>query len=621
MLGQTRKEFATMKTNKITKVLALSMLGLLALTACDNSITAHPTQYDEPLITTPNYSDELYHNIDSVVYDAIENDGIGSDVLNEVLYLYGVSAFGPLNSKVKVNNALVPEDEITLEQAATDASKIDAFVLKHKAYWDESTHESATASESEKKRVETKYSSIQSRIAEKMYEKISGGSYSDRHEFYEERFLKSLRSSLESVADPADPAVTPHAPRQILPEYEPEEVFDQYLHREYYDGENRYIIDEIVPGIYRELLTEQYILDETYNSLGRSYARQVNIIKFANNDNYPNTAYYLAKNLVKEINSPTYDTETIASYGEGGLLRRFKEYSTAQVGIVGDIGSAARDILIAANIPQGQVNVSYAPLKTKLEDELGIFYDGTSYGDLAYKFVKMSDTTANGINSELENTFTNNGAYPTYVGLEQEKMTLAENDYTTTGWFVKNGGLTDLPESVRSRLFNIGVATGIKDNPAEQELEDNKRNYSDGEWHEAANENAYVCRINHHYYLKTASRVKGDAIDNDILHYDADSKTYYIVEIEQAVSSSKLSKTGDRNYAHTEGEAKMQEIIDEVAKIVAKGETYSTLAAKKYLKAMNIQYHDDAVYEYFKSNYPELFGEEESTSNSEEAAE
>ena len=62
----------------------------------------------------------------------------------------------------------------------------------------------------------------------------------------------------------------------------------------------------------------------------------------------------------------------------------------------------------------------------------------------------------------------------------------------------------------------------------------------------------------------------------------------------------------------------MQEIVSEVLKIVSKGETYSSLATKKYLKDMSIQYHDQDVYDYFKSNYPELFGEEASSSETEE---
>ena len=611
-----------MKTKHISKVLALSVLGLFALTGCDE-IVAKPTQYEEPLVTLPSsFEEEVVNNIASVVYDSIHESGIGSDVLNEILYLYSVNMFGPYNGNVVINNAKVGDSAITLVQAATDATKIDAFVQAHKAYWDSSrTDASASASESEKKRVEAKYHTIEDRIAEEMYSKISGGTYTDRHIYSEKKLLKSLRGSLESVSNPdvAEEVAEGFYETQILPEVEPEKVFGNYLHRSYYDSDkNTYIVDEVIPTIYRQLMAEQYLLEETYNTLGRSYARQVNIIKFANNENYPNAAYYLAKELVDEINAAPEDYK-VGRIAELGLLERFKQYSNASVGVIGALGDEAA-ILDAAGITKGVINTGDPALNTELEKELGTYYLGTSYGDLAEKYVHMKNVAAYGVSSEYENSFSNTNAYPTYVGLKQQTLALKENDNTTTGWYVKNGGLTELPESIRSRLFNIGVATGVKDSADDKAAAE--RTYGTDGWKEAEDESAYVCRINGHYYLKTASRVKGDSIENDILHYDADSKSYYIVEIEQAVSASKLSKTSTRNYAHTISEETMQEIINEVSKIVGKGESYSTLATKKYLKAMNIEYHDESVYDYFKTNYPELFDSDaESTSSSEAAAE
>ena len=599
-----------MKNKKITRVLALSVLGLFALTGCDD-IVAKPTDYEEPLVATTTFSDEIHNNIASVVYDSLHDAGIGGDVLNEILYLYAVDAFGPYNGNVWVNNTKVSEtDEVTLEEAVNDDAKLATFIKSHKAYWDSNT-EPATPSESEKARVITRYSTIQDRIAEEMFTKISGGSYTDRHEFYEARFLKSLRGSLESVADPDDKETKIYGPQQILPAVEPEEVFDEekgYLHRENYDSEeNTYVVDEIIPGIYRQLLAEQYLLDETYNTLGRSYARQVNIIKFTTNDNYPNAADHLAKELVAEINAKPADYKEGKIYKDCGddLLERFKDYSKANIG-VGVPGKDFDDeILDNAGLTS----------HTSTYTEIGKYWDGTNFGDLAEKYEKMKNVAEYGINSEIESTFTNNNAYPTYVGLAQEKLALAEGDNTTNGWFIKNGGLAELPDSIRSRLFNIGVATGVKE--TEEDLAKVERTYGKDGWEEGEDENAYICRINGHNYLKVASRAgKSATLENDILHYDSDSKTYYIVEVLQAVSSSKLSKTSERNYAHTLGEEEMQEIVAEVAKIVGKSESYTTLATKKCLRAMDIIYHDDSVYEYFKTNYPELFDSDAETSSS-----
>ena len=612
-----------MKTNKLPKLLVLSVLGVFALTACDE-IVAKPTQYEEPLISTPSsFSEEVYNNIASVVYDSIHDNGIGSEVLNQILYLYAVDTFGPYNANVVVNNSKVGDSQITLAQFAHegyDSAKLEAFVQGHKAYWDSTrTDASAPASESEKKRVESKAKTVEDRIAEEMYNKISSGSYTDRHLFSEAKFLKGLRASLESVANPSE--VEPYAPAQILPAVEPKDVFKEdvgYLHRAFYDSDkNTYVVDEVVPGIYTQLLAEQYLLDETYNTLGRSYAREVNIVKFTTNEKYPDVANALAKKLVKEINEdPAVYALPESPITKYGLLERFKQYSNAEIGVVGELGIESQILTGAATL--GTISTGDASLDAKLTAEIGTFFLGTSYGELAEKYVKLNDLNHYGVTAEYEDTFTNNGAYPRYVGLEEQRKGLEEGDNTYNGWFVKNGGLTELPDSVRSRLFNIGVATGIKDSALEKADPKNNRSYVEGEWKEAENENAYVCRINGHYYLKTGSRVKGESIENDILHYDADSKTYYIIEIEQAVSSSKLSKTSERNYAHTISEEKMQEIINEVAKIIGKGESYSTLATKKYLKAMSIEYHDESVYDYFKTNYPELFDSDAETTTSEE---
>ncbi len=600
--------------NKVTKILALSVLGVFALTACDE-VVAKPQQYSEPLIVATDYSEEIHNNIASVVYDAIHDGGVGSEVLNQILYLYAVNAFGAYNANVKVNNQAIAVGETTLEVAATTADQgvLDAFVLNHKAYWDPNrTDNTGAVSDTERQRVKAKYDTMEDRIAESMYGKISGGSYTDRHVFSEEKFLKSLKNSLESVETPA--STLEYYKTQILPEVEPEDVFGNYLHRDYYYSDaNSYVIDEIVPDLYRQLLAEQYLLEETYNTLGRSYARKVNIVKFANNSNYPNFAFYLANQLVSEINADPEVYKTSA-LGTNGVLARFKQYSQAEIGVVGSSTELAA-ILTNAGITKGVINTGSSTLDDELEAALGNFYLGTKYGDLSEKYIKMKDVAHYGVNSDYESTFSGSNAYPTYVGLEQEKLALKENDNTTTGWYVKNGGLTDLPESIRSRLFNIGVATGVKEKEADQLAMD--RQYVSGEWKEAENENAYVCRINGHNYLKTASRVKGEKIDNDILHYDADSKTYYIVEIEEAVSASKLSKTSENNYAHTRSEEVMQDVINEVSKIVGQGESYSTLATKKYLKAMDIKYHDQSVYDYFKENYPELF-DGTTTSSSEE---
>ena len=616
-----KEDIVTMKTN-MRKVLGLSILGLLALTACSGTVTAQPSKYEDPLINAPSdFSGEIYNNSASTVYDSIAKAGVGADVLDLMLNMYAVNEFGAYNANVKYNGSRIGNTQVTFDEVFPnkqdldqyDAGKMNSFVQAHKVYWDSSRSDaSAGASSSEVARVKAKYKSIREKIAEAMYEKISTDTYKDRHVFYEERFIKSLRSSLESVAPASE---TPDCyEEQIVPDVKPEEVFGNYLHQEYYDSASyTYVVDKVLPSIYRQLLTDQYVVDNNYNTLGRSYARNVNVIKIVNNENYPNNAYAFARELVGEINEDP-DTYAHSRIKEIGIFDRFNEYSKAQIGVLDDDPDGyIEDIITGAHIQEGVINTGDHDLDVDLTAKLGKFYLGTNYGDLAEKFIKMSDVRHNGVNSEYENTFTNNGAYPATVGLVQEKYTLNEIDNVNDGWFIKNGGLTELPEEIRGRLFNIGVATGVKETQAEIEAMERQYVYDETQakwvWEEGAEENDYVCRINGQFYLKNGNRVKGEPIENDILHYDSSSKAYYIIQINDAVSSSKLSKTSDRNYEKTSGYDKMQEVINEVTRVVAKNDTYSTLAVKSCLTAMNIEFHDEDVNEYFKKTYPEIFGE------------
>ena len=578
-----------MPSKKFLKVFGISAVTLLGLTAC-GTITAKPSNNDAPLIEITDYDKAVYNNKASVVFDAIHEAGLGSSVMNEILYLYAVKEFGPFNAQVEAAGVKVALGETTLKDAYGSQDKIDNFIRAHKVYWDEGvTDPNHTITSSERARVRAKYLAIDNRIRERLYNKISSGSYNDRHIFSEAKLLKDLRKSLESVADPDTAACYT---KQFTP-IDYENVFDEYLHLDNFMSEdNTYIIDKIVPEIYRELLNELYVYQENYNSLGRSYARKVNIIEIKKNDNFPKAAFYLANGLVDDLHN---NLPVPNDADENPVKSLFEKYSAAYLGTDPD---TAATILGDDRIKGGFT------LKTDGAN-YGIekYYEGTEYGDLAAKYIKLFTSKAK--DSANESSFTGAGAYPTYIGLDLKTKELEEKvDNVTSGWFIKNGGLNDLPSDIRNRLFNIAVANGVKESA--EEKDEISRRATD--WEDSSMDpNAYVCRINGHNYLKKAERVKGESAMNDILFKDDDSGSYFIIEIEEAVSTSKLMPNSRYNYEALRNATDMENIVNEVNKLVAAGESYSSLAAKKFLKAMEIAYHDDSVYDYFYSTYPELF--------------
>jgi hypothetical protein len=107
------------------------------------------------------------------------------------------------------------------------------------------------------------------------------------------------------------------------------------------------------------------------------------------------------------------------------------------------------------------------------------------------------------------------------------------------------------------------------------------------------------------YFLKFEGQYSGDDWKNDIV-YD-DGNAYYVVQVIEAAKDSKLRNTSATSYAVTRGQNFMDDVIDEVAKIVGETGSYTSLSRNHWLEEMSLVYHDQKIYDYFKDNYPDLF--------------
>lgn len=647
---------------KFPRYLAVSLLGLLSLTACGKEVIAKPSDYKDAIITGDSIVEKIDNNIMSIIYDGIHDGDLASDVLNEVLYQYSVSVFGRYNSLTgPKSESSTLSTGTTLKQAvksalSSDKTIADKFIKEHKAYWhvnntgervDDSgavrTDNGDVACSAEYKTLIAKWDSIEDRIKEKIYNEMSGGSYTYRSEFSEKSYLISLRSTMQKVANAHANTMTESnkvsveeetggsyyfSPRVIDSKYDYKDVFSHYLHRENYQpnsglGENEaentitYVEDNFIESIYRELLTEQYLFDETYNTLGRSYARNVNVIKLATKETSAKSAQYLMNYFVKNV---VYDTpkdqlgaEVTKITDANGVAvsknqvgeEQFIALSDAYKGIYdSNLSELAKKYISESN--------AFTPVYNNLMEVS--YYKGTDFGDLMEDYKKITDNPLT-TDTSVETDFTGSGDYTVEVGLELKTRALYANDYLENGWFIKNGGLSDY-STFRDRLFNIGVASAL-DNINPEDLEAagydkyDRFQYKDSAWtiDTTKDFNKYVARINGKYYLKNSTSDGGSDTD-DIIFYDASGKVYYLVQINEAVSSSKFSKSaGAKNYdVLRQGEdSVLADYVNEVAKILAKNDTYQTLAKKHWVEEMGIRYHDKVVYDYFKSNFPELF--------------
>jgi len=648
-----------MRKNNIVKVSVIALLSCFALAACNDDIVAKPTGYDEnsPVMVIPKGEDKVYDNNLTGIYDSIRSGTLASDVLDQLLYEYSVSVFGNYNKVTAASLSKNYKDDgnetnkygdITLKKAykgitsgadgkLQGSDDTNNFINDHTAFWskdkngnrvddnnkaiEKDKEKDVNPSQSEYVRLQMKWESIEKRIAKKLYSAISGGSYSDRNIFEEAKYLRSLKSSIDNkVVIPDNPADM--FTGVLTSKVEDEDVFEEkVLHREYYQSSVKdddddatkaeaatYIEDKIIPDIYRQLLVEQYILDESYDILGRTSARHIDVLSIRKNDSFSKGAANLMNEFVKGTIFNKDRPKAIT-------LEDFKVVSDAWIGAFMSNADYATNEktkpmydLMKAAVPEYLVETGTNP-----------YFKGTAYGDMIEEYNKISN---NPRISENEATFTGNGAYTKEIGLEIKTRELELQDHTSTGWYVKSSGVEGLPDSIKSQLFDINVANALSKKSNQNCIEyfyDSTANKWDTK--EKDDNGKYInvlgkvvvndANVEPSYFLRNTSRIAGSPVENDILFED--NGTYYIVMVSDAIRSSDLNKS---NYKKEEGQNDnefLKELLDletyvnEIVEIVGGNDTYQTLSKKHWLEKMELKYHDTVVYEYFKTNFPELF--------------
>ena len=653
-----------MSNKKYTKLAVLSLLGVMSLVGCNSSsdeIYAKPTNYEDSVVTIKNDAGEeqdVHNNILSIIYDSMHDGSVPSKVLEKVLYKYAESIVGVYNKYTAKG-----EDVITLEEAANDSSanheKINQFIKVHKAYWlynEDGEHikedgtvigekEDWTPCDTERNNVKSKLDAIELRIAEEMYSKATTGSYTEKHFFKELDLVKALYKDNKKV-DYEGAKAAGLLPTLVDYQLEESEVFDTtkgLLHREFYQDKDAterkftYIEDELIPTIYNDLLIEQYLLDEDLAAVRNSRARKINVIKIEKYSSFTNNADLLIKHLVNAIyeNAVTAATtndgiETKTSVIEQTYDKLFDTYAIVNKGLYTQISNNADATAVVNDLKQAASDIyelkSYT-YGTAPDDVTLNYYNNTAYGDLVKDFEKfLSAENYEELDSSLYNKFTGSGKTTYEEGLDQATIEIDQTKSITKGWFIQSTQPSlDGNGTINDRLFKLSVANnkyevGGEDDSAGTDdaliasnletLTERDRIVKDGSTWKVRDavsdkENKYICSINGAYFLKFEGQYSQDDWTNDIVYDDGDA--YYIVNVLEAVKDNKLRAKGDYSYSKLRGTSFLNEVIDEISKKVAETGSYASLAKEHWLKQMDITYHDQKVYDYFKDNYPDLF--------------
>ena len=410
---------------------------------------------------------------------------------------------------------------------------------------------------------------IQRRINVKMYDLIASGQFETRNLFSEERFAFSIEKQLYELNREAnDPWVVDFIfPPRNTELIESGDILEDAIHLEYYED---FIENNLLPKIYRELLVETYLIDQDYSSLGRSYARRVNYVALKVSTEYPEAVKYLMDTFIDQY-------------------------------ILAEDADEVADLEILANAWRG-VDTSEQEYQLLVDAGLagGEFIPRTLYGEILERYSKINPENPLLTDKSIESEFTGNGQYTPEVGLAIRRNELSKRDFTTDGWHVKNGGLGSLPASIRDRVFNIGVANAI------DRISDESDNVQNPETSD------FLRKINGVSYLIPQTSQQNDA--RNFLLYDANSTTYYIVQVLEAVNTTKMnaSATSTTNYDSIEGDdgEKRTLIAGEIARILGVREASINASNLHWLKLAELNFHDQTIYDFFKERFPTLYDED-----------
>ena len=601
-----------MKRNNLLLVLAAACCAV-AVSGCD-AIRALPNNYKDPIILNNDESKtDVYNNLMSQLYDQIaegKNDKVHEEVINII-----------------ANDQLGSYDELKALVEANDDAKFAAFVNSHKEVYvhknDESisTTTGKTKEEIQKLRVINTYNRIKERVNKVFYDEIKSGAYTDRSKFYEVKLAMAHFADLYDIKDLVENGKlkdsTVWYEKYIDNKVLTEDDVSQYIHLDRYED---YINRKIVPEILRDLLVEQYLFDydqDTSHILGRAYGRKVNVIKIADESKYPNAAANLvdsfASTYITEQANPNADVdfELIADVWRG--FEKVNEDGTVVPLSSEELSLASKaklTVVTETELKAKYPHTAEPDFYTNMEAILGAdfsYIKESKLGILLDKYVLIDENNrfATEDAKSALTEFTSSLTYSKEVGFAMKIAELGDNDYTTDGWYVKNGGLTDLPDSIRNRLFNINVATQV-DHIAKEDMETVASNMGKYE------STDYVRYINNHYYLTPETAEKFEDNPHNFVIYEGGAS--YIVEVVEAVTTSKLDLENANNSYNKLRENDIvanplftEEIAMEIAHVLGSKDTYVNDAYAHYIELYDINHHSTAVYNYFKEKYPDLF--------------
>ena len=604
MHSNWKEDYSTM-ANTTTKKLFAGLLALSAgviLASCD-PISAIPASYNDPILKDV----DVEENKIGTIYDAVATEK-NAKIVENILREIAEAKFGTYKEYKAA----------TASGSYDDAAK--AYTKKYSKYF-------GKTEEIRENRFNQFVKDVKARINEFFYNEVSNASYQDElGRFSEEKLYNDKRYDLYDLDKIEDPSPTDFETFFVDKTVDKTNAYNLLAQKEAYEATSKrgYIKEKVYPDILKDKLVEDYVYRKNYNALGRAYAREVNMIKLTYEGKNPFTRKLAENFATKHIEQLAYSENTKAIKFEH-LANAYKGFapSTDDDQLIDQL-SLAEDALFTGvttekiEVKAADIEEHYTYQKITLVPA-GEYYVETKLGQILKDYKDAIDGEKAGrFPTEVQKTaldsFTSDGKSKEH-GLFNKIVDLMKEDYTTDGWNVKSSGLGDLTSALKDRLFNIRVSQAFDDPKAilnETYNELNPDESTIGKWmyemdaegkptDELRTRLPYIRSINGRKVVIPAKPSYKDRSQNYV-YDDVDGKSITICQVSEAPSTAKLNKDKTTEY----DTAKKELLARSIAKVLGTKDSYIKDAYTEVLNKYDFAFYDSSLYDYLKSEYPDL---------------
>lgn len=404
---------------------------------------------------------------------------------------------------------------------------------------------------------------IQEKMEEVMIKKADTGSYSTNYYFDEEKFVMDLKKNMHNIDTTSANSTCDFSHKVVI---NSNTKYDEIFTCDYQDYMEKEIKDDI---LINQLITE-YLYADSYTSIGTTAARDVSFVKLVDGKNSK------VGSALKFINAYLDD---LRAYGEATTDEEREALSyTQDLNILSEAykGHSENPEVEKFFAKHESLNLQSLTLLANIDDELKKI---ATYDEESHSYIPLPDEK---IDSSLFSDYTGSMSYSIDVGVQKKKLAITQQDNFITGMFLSSTGISDLPDAIKTRVFSSNYNTS-----------------------EDSTKKDVTVKIGGKRFL-TTTEAQNEGDNRQVIFYDSSSTAYYLVQINEVVTTGVLAKNSDDDEATLK---RKKELVKKVSYKMIDSSSYRKDSVVYFLKDAKLEFHNEDFYDYMIDAYPALFDE------------